>query len=53
MPYIYNMNRVIDRPINRTIDVVDNLLIVLSNIILNIDDYQGFVLHTVSSRRVD
>lgn len=42
MPYIYNMKRVIDRPINRAIDAADNLLIVLCDVILNVDDYQGF-----------
>ena len=39
----------IGRPIDRLIDIVNHVLVILCYIILNIDYDQGFLLHGVSS----
>ena len=39
MPYINNMNIIIDCPINSFIDIANNILVILCYVILNIDYY--------------
>ena len=42
MSDINNMNMIADGPIDRLIDAADHLLVILCDVILDIDDYQGF-----------
>ncbi|MPN50833.1 hypothetical protein SDC9_198472 [bioreactor metagenome] len=53
MPHVYNMKVMKHRPINGLVDIADYLLVILCDVILDIDDHQGFFLHDRSSWQVN
>jgi hypothetical protein len=43
------MDILIDGPVDRLIDISNNLLVILRDVILDIDNDEGFFLHGISS----